>query len=86
MAPFAGVLSVIAGIGIGWLSSKMFVPIIQLSFASATQILPLRLIIESADLVRLYGVIALVMINCVAVLITLLFRMNVTKALKLGEE
>ncbi len=83
---FAGILSVFAGIGIGWISSKMFVPIIQLSFASATQILPLRLIIENADLLRLYGVIALVMISCVAVLITLLFRMNVTKALKLGEE
>lgn len=83
---FAGVLSVFAGIGIGWISSKMFVPIIQLSFASATQILPLRLIIENADLVRLYGVIALVMLSALAVLITLLFRMNVTKALKLGEE
>ncbi len=83
---FAGVLSVFAGIGIGWISSKMFVPIIQLSFASATQILPLRLIIENADLIRLYGVIALVMISAVAVLITLLFRMNVAKALKLGEE
>lgn len=83
---FAGVLSVLAGIGIGWISSKMFVPIIQLSFASATQILPLRLIIENSDLIRLYGVIALVMISALAVLITLLFRMNVTKALKLGEE
>lgn len=83
---FAGVLSVLAGIGIGWISSKMFVPIIQTSFASATQILPLRLIIENADLLRLYGVIALVMASCLAVLITLLFKMNVTKALKLGEE
>ena len=83
---FAGVLSVLAGIGIGWISSRMFVPIIQLSFASATQILPLRLIVENADLVRLYGVIALVMLSALATLITLLFRMNVTKALKLGEE
>ena len=83
---FAGVLSVFAGIGIGYVSSKMFVPIIQLSFASATQILPLRLIIDRVDLVRLYGVIALVMLSCLAVLITILFKMNVTKALKLGEE
>ena len=83
---FAGVLAVLAGIGIGWISSTMFVPIIQLSFASATQVLPLRLIIDTSDLARLYGVIALVMCICLGVLITLLFRMNVTKALKLGEE
>lgn len=83
---FAGVLSVIAGVGIGYTSSRLFVPIIQLSFASATQILPLRLIMEKSDFVRLYGVIALVMLICIAVLINILFRMNVTKALKLGEE
>lgn len=83
---FAGVLSVIAGALIGYESSKLFVPIIQLSFASATQILPLRLIMEQADFIRLYGVIAIVMLVCIAILINILFRMNVTKALKLGEE
>ena len=55
---FAGVLSVLAGVAIGWISSSLFVPIIQLSFASSTQILPLRLIIERMDLFRLYGVMA----------------------------
>ncbi|MDY3110680.1 MAG: FtsX-like permease family protein [Lachnospiraceae bacterium] len=83
---FAGVLAVVAGIGIGWLSSVMFVPIIQLSYASATQILPLTLTMNTTDLIRLFGVIALVMVTCVAVLVSLLFHMNVTKALKLGEE
>ena len=83
---FAGVLSVFAGIGIGYVSSKLFVPIIQISFASATQILPLSLVIEKLDMIRLYGVITTVMICCVGVLITILFKMNITKALKLGEE
>lgn len=83
---FAGVLSVIAGAAIGYVSSRLFVPIIQLSFASETQILPLRLIMVQADFIRLYGVIAIVMIICIAILINILFRMNVTKALKLGEE
>lgn len=83
---FAGVFAVVAGIGIGWLSSVMFVPIIQLSYASATQILPLTLTMNTTDLFRLFGVIALVMITCIIVLVSLLFHMNVTKALKLGEE
>lgn len=83
---FAGVFAVVAGIGIGWLSSVMFVPIIQMSYASATQILPLTLTMNSTDLLRLFGVIALVMITCIVVLVSLLFHMNVTKALKLGEE
>ena len=37
-------------------------------------------------MMRLYLVIAGVMIVCLVVLITLLFKLNVTKALKLGEE
>lgn len=83
---FAGVFAVFAGIGIGWISSIMFVPIIQLSYASATQVLPLTLIMDRIDLIRLFGVIALVMLTCLGVLVSLLFHMNVTKALKLGEE
>ena len=83
---FSGVLAVLAGVGIGELSSKMFVPIIQLSYASETQVLPLRLITSTEDMIRLYGVIAGVMVICLIVLIALLFHMNVTKALKLGEE
>lgn len=83
---FAGVFAVFAGIGIGWISSVMFVPIIQLSYASATQVLPLTLIMDQVDFLRLFGVIAGVMLTCLIVLISLLFHMNVTKALKLGEE
>lgn len=83
---FTGVFAVMAGIGIGYISSHMFVPIIQTSFASATQVLPLRLIMNTTDLIRLYGVIGGVMLMCLIVLVALLFHMNVTKALKLGEE
>lgn len=83
---FSGVLSVLAGIVIGYISSKLFVPIIQLSYASASQILPLRLVMSTEDQVRLYAVVGAVMLTCLITLITLLFRMNVTKALKLGEE
>lgn len=83
---FSGVLSVFAGIGIGRLTSVMFVPMLQRAYAAADQVLPMELVVETADMVRLYGVIAGVMLVCLITLILLLFKMNVTKALKLGEE
>lgn len=83
---FSGVFSVFAGIGIGKLASEMFVPMVQQAYAAANQVLPMKLVVNAADMMRLYGVIAGVMICCLAVLITLLFKMNVAKALKLGEE
>lgn len=83
---FSGLFSILAGIGIGHLTSRMFVPMLQTSYATSTQVLPMKLITEASDLYRLYGIIAAVMLVCIVVLIFLLFRMNVTKALKLGEE
>lgn len=83
---FSGVFSVFAGIGIGKLTSMLFVPILQNAYASENQALPMKLITVSSDLYRLYIVIAGVMVLALAVLVVLLFKMNVTKALKLGEE
>ena len=83
---FSGVFSVLAGIGIGTLTSKMFVPMLQASYATSDQVLPMKLITRASDMYRLYGIVAAVMLLCIFVLIFLLFRMNVTKALKLGEE
>ncbi|MCR5594947.1 MAG: ABC transporter permease [Lachnospiraceae bacterium] len=83
---FTGVFSVFAGIGIGKLTSDMFVPLLQASYATSDQVLPMRLITKASDMYRLYGIVASVMIICIFILIFLLFRMNVTGALKLGEE
>ena len=83
---FCGVLSILAGFGIGKLTSRLFVPILQKVYASATQLLPMEFITDSTDLIRLMAVIALMMIICFLVLTLMTFRMNVAKALKLGEE
>ncbi len=83
---FSGIFSVLAGIGIGKLTSEMFVPMLQQAYAAADQVLPMKLAADSADMLRLYGVIAGTMVICLAVLIILVFQMNVAKALKLGEE
>jgi len=83
---FSGLFSVFAGIGIGKITSVMFVPILQRAYASEDQVLPMRLITVASDMYRLYAVIALVILFALFVIIGILSKMNVTKALKLGEE
>lgn len=83
---FSGLFAIIAGVGIGHLSSRMFVPMLQTAYAASNQVLPMKLITRQSDMLRLYGVVAGVMALCLAVLIFIVFRMNVAKALKLGEE
>ncbi len=83
---FCGLFSILAGFGIGKLTSFLFVPMLQKAYASTTQLLPLQLITNDFDLVRLISVITVMMIICLVTLTGMLFRMNVAKALKLGEE
>ncbi len=83
---FCGIFSILAGIGIGKITSELFVPMLQEAYASRNQAIPMRLITNATDLIRLYGVIALVVLLALLVLLVLVSKMNVTKALKLGEE
>jgi len=83
---FSGVLTTIVGIVIGKVVSDMFTPMLQTAYAAADQVLPMQLYTNPSDMVRLYSAIALVMVTCLTVLIVLVFKLNVAKALKLGEE
>lgn len=83
---FSGGFAILTGLGIGVLTSRIFVPILQTAYAAANQVLPMRLITNIADTLRLYGVIGGVMLICMAVLVLLVYKLNITKALKLGEE
>lgn len=83
---FSGVFSILAGIGIGKLTSYMYVPMVQMAYAASNQVLPMKLITDQTDMLRLYGVILGVLLVCLGVLIGLLFKLNITNTLKLGEE
>jgi len=83
---FSGILSVLVGIGIGRMASAMYVPMLQTAYAADNQVLPMQLYTNPADMLRLYAALALVMAVCLVILIILVFKLNVAKALKLGEE
>lgn len=83
---FSGLFSILVGVGVGKITSDMFVPVLQTAYAASNQILPMKLISNPDDLLRLYAVIGLVMVVCLLILLVLVLKMNVAKALKLGEE
>ena len=83
---FTGAFGIIFGLGIGWLASKMFVPIIQIAYSGADKVLPLELITQSSDVIRLIIIIVIMFIICLGILINQVFRMKISQALKLGED
>lgn len=83
---FTGAFGIIFGLLIGWLASKMFVPIIQIAYSASDRVLPLELITKSSDVARLIIIIAIMFIICLGILINQVFRMKISQALKLGED
>ena len=83
---FSAALSIGIGAGMGILASKLFVPMIQIAYSGENQALPLELITQSSDMVRLFAVIVLMVLICLVILARQVFRMKISQALKLGED
>ncbi|MBR3484444.1 MAG: FtsX-like permease family protein [Lachnospiraceae bacterium] len=81
-----GVVAILFGLVIGWISSRMFVPIIQIAYSATDRSLPLELITKDSDIIRLLVIIGIVFIACLAVLIKQVYNMKISQALKLGED
>lgn len=83
---FISGLSIVVGAVVGRLSARLYMPLIQLAYAASDNALPLELVSRSADNVRLFAVVAAVMLVCMVILGVLVSRMKITQALKLGED
>lgn len=83
---FCGLSSIMAGAVIGILASVLYVPMIQYAYASDNQVLPLKLVVNITDMEQLFLVIAVVLLICLIVLVRIVAKMNISNALKLGED
>ena len=83
---FCGVFSIVFGGIAGLIASRLYVPMIQITYAADNQVLAQTLITDSADTVKLFAVIAVMLVICIAVLVRNIASMKITNALKLGED
>ncbi len=83
---FCGLYAIVAGGVVGIIGSYLFVPLIQNAYAASDQVLPLELVTNQSDLVQLFAIIGVMMLLCLFVISRITAHMNITKALKLGED
>ena len=83
---FISGVSIAVGALVGHLTSQLYMPLIQLAYAASDNALPLELISQSTDSIRLFAVIGMVMLVCMVILGVLISRMKIAQALKLGED
>ena len=83
---FSSGISILIGAGLGVLSSILFVPLVQIFYASTDQTVPLAVVFKALDMIRLFSVIGIVIVICMVVLGKLISKINISQALKLGED
>jgi len=76
---------IIGGI-IGEATSRLFVPLVQLSYTAADQVIPLLIVMEPMDYITIYGILGFMLVLCVSILARYTLRVNVSQVLKLGED
>ena len=78
--------SIGTGIWVGGLAAKLYIPLIQIAYTNADSALPLELVSDSSDTLRLLIVVGIVMLICMVILGWLVSKLKITQALKLGED
>ncbi len=78
--------SVAAGAGIGYLVSRLYIPLIQIAYSSEDSSLPLQITRNLSEHIRLIVIILVVLVFCISILITLVRRLKIAQAIKLGED
>ncbi len=83
---FLSVLSIVVGALVGRLTGRLFVPMIQMAYSSTDQLIPLEVTSALPDELKLYVVVAAVMILCMVILGRIIRSIKIAQALKLGED
>jgi len=79
-------VSIAMGFVIGGIASDMFVPMFRTMYDAADQVPPFRVQGDPGDYIKMYVIIAIMLIGGFAVLGGIIRKININKALKLGED
>ncbi len=83
---FSTLFSVVAGAGVGVVATVLFAELFAVVYLPQEHNVPIFLSYDAGDILKLAVVIVFMMITCMLVLRKLIRSMNITQALKLGED
>ena len=78
--------AVLAGAGIGLLTSIIYVPFFELYFDPYTMVPPFRLVSRLSDRLTIYSIVIFSILLCLCVIGLIISRIKINQALKLGED
>lgn len=78
--------AIMAGILIGNIASRVFVPMLQTVYSIEEKVLPFKMVTVFGDYLRLYIITGLMLVSALFILWRIVSRININQALKLGED
>lgn len=83
---FSTFLSIVAGITVGLMTTFLFIRLTCVVYLPKKSNLSIYIYYEFMDMVKLFAMIAIMIVVCLLVLRKIIKKMNITQALKLGED
>jgi putative ABC transport system permease protein len=78
--------AVVAGVSVGRITSKLFVPLMQVIYSAAQQIPPFRVVSYLSDYAKIYLAVAVMLGAGLITLGMIVKNINISQAIKLGED
>ena len=83
---FSSFFSCIAGFGVGMLTTMLFTKLISIVYLPRAHNLPLEIIFKAQDGLKMIFIVVFVFVVCFSIIYRIIKNMNITKAIKLGED
>ncbi len=83
---FSSILACIGGLGVGMLTTFLFTKLVSLVYLPRVHNIPLEIIFRASDIMKMCVIIGIMLVVCFIVIYRIIKKMNITKAIKLGED
>lgn len=83
---FSSIFAGTAGFGVGMLTTVLFTKLISVVYLPRIHNIPIEVIFKAEDSIKMLAIVGFVLVICFIVICRLIKNMNITKALKLGDD
>lgn len=83
---FSSLFAALGGFGVGILTTQLFTKLISVVYLPREHNLPIEIFSKAEDSIKMLVAVGIVLVACFVVIYRIIKQMNITKALKLGED
>ena len=78
--------SIAIGTVVGIIGSRLFVPLVQIAYTAAEQVIPILIVVFQRDYFNIFATLGTTILFCMAILVWYISKIKIDQALKLGED